>query len=306
LKSSTLNNKRLEDLVCAIVTPFDKTGEQIDKHSLSSLCQFLIEKGIKGLYPCGTNGEFLLLTLQERKLVAEIVMDEVEEQIPVVIHCGATTTKQTIELVAHASHIGASGAGIIVPVFYPLDDRAIEEHFRTIARSVPDFPLYLYNIPSYGQNDLVPEVARRIFDSQHSFVGIKYSGNRLRRLTEYINTIPEAKVFIGCDELIFLALKLGATGTVSGTCMCFPELFASLFSYFRQGKLEEAKKIQDQVSRVSRPFEGLPVISSFKEILRMRGIIDYATCRAPLRQPISEEKKTLRKLMEETGRSFVS
>lgn len=306
MKSSTLNNKQLEGLVCAIVTPFDKTGEQIDKHSLSNLCQFLIEKGIEGLYPCGTNGEFLLLTLQERKLVAEIVMDEVEEQIPVVIHCGATTTKQTIELVAHASHIGASGAGIIVPPFYPLDGRAIEEHFKTIARSVPDFPLYLYNIPNYGQNDLVPEVARRIFDSQHSFVGIKYSGNRLRRLVQYIHIIPEAKVFVGCDELILAALELGAAGTVSGTCMCIPELFADLFSSFQQGKLEKAKKIQDRVSRISGSFETMPVISPFKEILRMKGIIHYSTCRAPLRQPISEEKETLRKLMEETGRSFVS
>lgn len=301
MKSST-PKKELEGLVCAIVTPFDKRSEQIDKYSLRSLCQFLIKKGIEGLYPCGTNGEFLLLTLQERKLVAEIVMDEVEEQLPIVIHCGATTTKQTIELVAHASHIGASGAGIIVPPFYPLDGRAIEEHFKAIAHSVPDFPLYLYNIPSYGQNDLTPEMARRIFNSQHCFVGIKYSGTRLRRLVQYINIIPEAKVFIGCDGLIFSALELGAAGTVSGTCMCFPELFASLFSSFRQGKLEKAKKIQDQVSRISRPFEALPVISSFKEILRMKGIINYATCRAPLRQPTSEEKDTLGKLIEEANK----
>ena len=296
--------KQLEGLVCAIVTPFDKKGEQIDKHSLSRLCQFLIEKGIEGLYPCGTNGEFLLLTLQERKLVAEIVMDEVGQRVPIVIHCGATTTKQTIELVAHAFHIGASGAGIIVPPFYPLDGRAIEEHFKAIAYSVPDFPLYLYNIPSYGQNDLTPEVARRIFDSQHCFVGIKYSGNRLRRLAKYIHIIPEAKVFIGCDELIFSALELGAAGTVSGTCMCFPELFASLFSSFRQEKFEKVKKIQDQVSKISCPFETLPVISSFKEILRRKGIINYATCRAPLREPTSEEKDTLDKLIEEANELF--
>jgi len=300
LKSST-PKKQFEGLVCAIVTPFDKRSEQIDRHSLSRLCQFLIEKGIEGLYPCGTNGEFLLLTLQERKSVAETVMDEVEEQVPVVIHCGATTTKQTIELVAHASRIGASGAGIIVPPFYPLDGRAIEEHFKAIAHSVPNFPLYPYNIPSYGQNDLTPEVARRIFDRQHSFVGIKYSGNRLPRFAQYRNIIPEAKVFIGCDELIFSALELGAAGTVSGTCTCFPDLFASLFSSFRQGKLEEAKKIQDQVSIISRSFETLPVISSFKEILRIKGVINYATCRAPLREPTPEEKETLGKLMEETN-----
>ncbi len=302
MKSSTPNDKQLEDLVCAIVTPFDKTGEQIDKHSLSNLCQFLIEKGIKGLYPCGTNGEFLLLTLRERKLVAEIVLDAVGEQVPVVIHGGATTTKQTVELVAHASRIGASGAGIIVPPFYPLDSRAIEEHFRVVAHSVLDLPLYLYNIPSYGQNDLIPEVARRIFDSQHNFVGIKYSGNSLSRLAQYIHIISEAKVFIGCDELIFSALELGATGTVSGACVCFPELFVTLFSSFRQGKLEKAKKIQDRVSRISHLFENLPVISSFKEILRMKGVIKYATCRAPLRQPIPEEIGILGKLLEEADK----
>lgn len=291
--------KQFEGLVCAVATPFNETGKQIDESSLRRLSRFLVEGGVDGLYPCGTTGEFPLLTLSERKRVAEIVIDEVGNEVPVVVHCGAMAPEEVIKLAVHAHRIGAPGVGMITPYFYPLDDLAIEKYFESIALRIPSIPTYLYNIPGYGGNDLSPATAKRIFDQHPQIKGIKYTGTDLFRLRQYLQDIPQAKLFIGCDKLILSALGEGAVGAVSGPCTIVPGLFASLFSAFRGGHMEEASKIQSKVFATWQAFEKLPPIPSLKRVLQQRGVIDHPISRGPLRALTSGEEVTLNQLMEE-------
>ena len=71
---------RLKGIVVPIVTPFDEAGH-VDTEALKNLCEFLIEKGVHGLYPCGTTGEAVLLTTEERKLIAKVVVGRQEESV---------------------------------------------------------------------------------------------------------------------------------------------------------------------------------------------------------------------------------
>ena len=290
--------KQFEGIVCAMVTPFDETGKRVDESSLRRLSRFLVEGGIDGLYPCGTTGEFPLLTLSERKRIAEIVIDEVGKEVPVVVHCGAMDPEKVIELVVHAYRIGAPGVGMIIPYFYPLDDLAIEKHFESIALRIPSITTYLYNIPSYSGNDLDPATAKRIFNQHPQIKGIKYTGTDLLRVRQYLQDIPQAELFIGCDNLILPALQEGAVGTVSGTCTIARGLFASLFSAFRGGHVKEASKIQSRIFTIGQVLEKLPPIPSLKRILWQRGIIDHPISRGPLRALTSAEETTLSQLME--------
>jgi dihydrodipicolinate synthase/N-acetylneuraminate lyase len=139
--------KKLFGVTVAMVTPFDEKG-QIMESSVRELVDFLIGKGVNGLYPGGTTGEMYLLTVPERKRLAEIVVKQAAGRVNVFIHVGAMAEKDTVELAQHASQIGADGIGVVTPSFFTTGARELEEYFVAIANSVPaNFPMYVYNIP---------------------------------------------------------------------------------------------------------------------------------------------------------------
>ena len=72
-----------EGIYPALVTPFTDDGKQVDEERLRNLINFCIEMGVNGLVPCGTTGEFVNLTVEERKRVIKIVVDEANGKVPV-------------------------------------------------------------------------------------------------------------------------------------------------------------------------------------------------------------------------------
>ncbi|PKP58278.1 hypothetical protein CVT91_08870, partial [Candidatus Atribacteria bacterium HGW-Atribacteria-1] len=65
--------KKLTGLVPPMITPF-REDESLDQEGIRRFADFLIEKGAQGLIPCGSSGEFITMTLEERKRVAEVVV----------------------------------------------------------------------------------------------------------------------------------------------------------------------------------------------------------------------------------------
>ena len=215
----------LKGVVVPIVTPLKKESQdKIDEVALEKLCNFLISKGVNGLFPCGTTGEGPLLSKKTRKELASLVVKKVEGRIPVVIQTGCIDTKSTIELTKHAKDIGADGAAVVSPYFYRYDFDSLKEHFVTVASSVPEYPIYLYNIPNNANNDITPELLRAIISETDNIVGIKYTHFDLRRIPEYLSYLGENRVFLmGNDKLIYPSYVLGASGSVSAHANVFPE-----------------------------------------------------------------------------------
>ena len=96
--------KKLKGVITAMTTCFDE-NDQVDVNGMQELTEFLIESGVNCLYPCGTTGEMHLLTVEERKLIAETVVNAAAGRVTVYIQVGAMTTKDTIELAKHACEI---------------------------------------------------------------------------------------------------------------------------------------------------------------------------------------------------------
>ena len=135
-----------EGIYPALVTPFTDDGKQVDEERLRSLVDYCIELGVNGLVPCGTTGEFVNLTLEERKRVIKVVVDEANGKVPVVAGTGATGTNEALEMVKYAKDVGADAALIVTPFYLKPTNRGIYQHYYTIATSV-DFPIIMYNIP---------------------------------------------------------------------------------------------------------------------------------------------------------------
>jgi len=285
--------KKLYGVATAMITPLDK-NDRILEQSIRDHVNFLIQKGVNCLYPLGTTGEMYLLTVEERKKVAETVVSEADKRVNVFIHVGAMNQKDTIELAKHASEIDADGIGVVTPSFFSVNSRELEEYFLTIARSVPeDFPVYLYNIPQCSGNDLLPETVENIVKRAANVIGIKYSFADMLRTFEYLKINNSSfSVVSGCDKLFHEILTMGCDGTISGISSVFPEPFVAIYKAFNEGNLEEARKQQRIANEVANILRNGTNMAYFKAALKMRGI-DAGHMRKPLLDLTEEQTAEL-------------
>jgi 4-hydroxy-tetrahydrodipicolinate synthase len=168
----------------AMVTPFTDDGAAVSEARLRAYCDFLIERGIRGLFVFGTTGEWTLLAEAERTDGARILAQQARKRVPVIVHAGAHATAQAVRLAMGAREAGADAVSLISPPFFPLDDDALFNHFTTVARAVTGFPVFLYNIPKFAGNDLSPALILRVAKQADNVIGLKYSGDNLNRFRE--------------------------------------------------------------------------------------------------------------------------
>ncbi|MBE0600695.1 MAG: dihydrodipicolinate synthase family protein, partial [Firmicutes bacterium] len=209
--------KKLYGVITAMTTPFTKAGA-VDTDAIEQQVEFLIEKGVHCLYPCGTTGEMFLMNEEERKLVAQTVVKKAAGRVTVYIHCGAMAQDETIRLAHHAHKIGADGVGVVSPVYFGISARAMVKYYQTISRSLPSgYPIYVYVIPQLACNDIEAATMEEIARTCHNVIGVKYSFANMRRLLEYLQVRGgDFSVVFGPDDLFFPALVMGTDGTVSG------------------------------------------------------------------------------------------
>ena len=271
---------QLRGVFVPLVTPFDAAGE-VDPSALRRLVDYLIGAGIHGLFVGGTTGEFPLLSTAERRRVAEIVSERAAGRVPVVIHAGAPSTRDTIELARHARDIGAPAVAVVAPYYFPLADDALVAHYVRLSESVPGLPVLLYNIPQRTANALVPRLAARIVGRCPNVVGIKDSSGNLSQTIEYLSLRPDFQVAQGADGLIVAGLAAGIPATVSGNANVFPELVVAVFEAWWRGDLAGARVAQARLTSVRHALgDGLD-LSLFKRVLAHRGV-PVGDVRAPL------------------------
>lgn len=293
--------KKLYGVVTAMVTPFNE-DETIRVEAIRQHVDFLIDKGINCLYPLGTTGEMMLMNVEERKLVAETVVDQCAHRIPVFIHVGAMKTKDACELARHACEIGADGIGAVSPAFYGATDVSLYDYYAAIAKSVPeDFPVYLYNIPQCSSNDLPVAVADRLAREFKNIVGIKYSFADMCRTLDYLKVNDgDFSVLHGCDKLINALMAMGCDGVVSGVSSVYPELFVAVYQACKRGDWDEAREKQRLANEVVDILKGGASMGHFKEALKLRGI-DAGYVRGPLHNLTEDEIIEMKKALAAIG-----
>jgi len=265
--------KKLYGITTAMVTPFKEDGS-VDFAAVEQLTEFLIRKGVDCLYPCGTTGEMLRISTEDREMIAETIIRTASGRVPVFIHCGAMCEEDTIALMKHAEKAGADGVGVITPQFFNMNPREMEEFYVRVAGSVAsDYPVYLYNIPQCASNDITVPVAQRIADRAKNVVGIKYSFADINRTMDYLEINGGSfSVMHGCDRVFVAFCALGCDGTVSGISGVFPEPFVEVYRACRKNDWETARKWQHLGARITDILKGGNNMSYFKEALKMRGI----------------------------------
>jgi dihydrodipicolinate synthase/N-acetylneuraminate lyase len=255
----------------ASVTPLRDGGSRLDERAIEPLARFLVEGGVDGIFALGTTGEGVLLTMAERKIVAERFREVRAGKL--IVHCGAQSTADTSALASHAAGIGADGVAVIPPPYFLLNDDALVEHFVAAAAACSPTPFYLYAFAARSGYPLPVAVVERVRERVDNVAGLKVSEAPFERVEPYLGLgLP---VYVGAEKLIPAALAAGAAGAVSGLAAAFPETVAEVVANPDEAGAKRLEVLRGAVERF--PFQ-----SALKGILRARGVPIEVDVRAPL------------------------
>ncbi|MCQ4334357.1 4-hydroxy-tetrahydrodipicolinate synthase [Natronomonas sp. F2-12] len=265
-----------------LVTPFD-ADETVDHDALSALAEWTIDRGVDGLVPCGTTGEFASLTVAERRAVIETTVEAADGRVPVVAGAGATTAGDVREFIEDAAAVGADAALVPSPYYHAANDPAGNRLFYQRVADGSELPIYLYNIPACTGGPIALETVTELapHDAIH---GIKDTSGDFSAVERFIGETPSSfRVFQGYDDHFVGAWVMGSNGGMNALAGVFPKAFRTLCDALEAGDLGRARAIQ---RHVLSPVFGACLDHGFapgaKVALQVRGMIDHATVRPPL------------------------
>jgi len=291
-----------EGILPALVTPFTDDGKAVDEQRLRTLVNHCIDLGVHGVVPCGTTGEFVNLTDEEKKRVIKIVVDEVNGRVPVIAGTGASGTDEAVEMTRYAKDIGATAALIVTPFYLKPADRGIYEHYFTIANKV-DMPIILYNIPQCTGLPLPWQMVEDLAQIPN-IVGVKDSSGQLSFILAVLEKVRDKlNVLCGHDEVVVAALAAGCSGAILASANIVPDIWIKIYDHVKKGELEQARELQYKVQKIARIIAGSGAVGT-KEALKMMKIKV-----GPVRMPLSvggeltyESKEELRLDLEKIGK----
>ncbi|MGD0495820.1 MAG: 4-hydroxy-tetrahydrodipicolinate synthase [Candidatus Bathyarchaeia archaeon] len=291
-----------EGIFPALVTPFTDDGKAVDEERLRTLVNHCLKLGVHGVVPCGTTGEFVNLTTEEKRRVIKIVIDEVNGRVPVIAGTGSSGTDQTVEMTRYAKDAGATAALIVTPFYLKPADRGIYEHYYTIANEV-DMPIILYNIPQCTGLDLPWQMVEDLAQIPN-IVGVKDSSGQLKFILAVLEKVRDKiNVLCGHDEVVVAGLAAGCSGAILASANVIPDIWVQIYDHVKKGELQQARELQYKVQKIARIIAGSGAVGT-KEALNMMKVKV-----GPVRKPLSvggeltyEAREELRLDLEKIGK----
>ena len=287
-------------IIPAMVTPIDAVG-RINESAVRKLTNHLIDGGVHGLFPVGSQGEFFALTFEQKRETIRIVVDETRGRVPVYAGTGAVTTREAIETTKMAQDWGVSAVSVITPYFLVPSQKELIAHYTAIAKACPDLPILLYSNPERTQ---VPFPTATVLElaAVDNIVGIKDSSGDMSLTGEYIRLTRGMNfhVLMGRDTLIYAALCYGAAGSICATGNVDPRVPVEIYEAFLVGDHKRALDAQFRLAPLRIAF-GLGTFPGvIKEALTMMGI-DAGPAILPVGPLTPENREKLRKVLAEMG-----
>jgi dihydrodipicolinate synthase/N-acetylneuraminate lyase len=272
-------------IIPPIMTAFTKEGEIYEKGT-REIVDFIVPH-VQGLYPCGTYGSGPMMSPEERKKTAEIILDQVNGRIPVIMHVGTADTKNTLDLARHAQSIGAAGVGAVSPYYNKYDENAVFTHFQKLIHAV-DIPVFLYNNPAASGYTISTNLLVRL--AKEGLAGIKDSTFDIVNYYQSqiaLKAFPEMNLISGTEAIFVAAFDAGAQAAVTGLANVYPDLMAELYQNYLGGDRETLMKTQEKVIVVRQITKYGPTVPTCHAILKLRGV-DCGYPRLPFK-PVSQE-----------------
>ena len=266
--------------IVALVTPMDNHGH-IDFETLEKLVEFHINSGTDAIVSVGTTGESATLSIDENVRVIEKTVEFAKGRIPIIAGAGANATSEAIVMTKLLHDSGVVGCLSVVPYYNKPTQEGMFQHFKAIAECT-DIPQILYNVPGRTGSDLQPETVGRLAKIKN-IVGIKEATGDVSRVQKIKQLAGDDFIVLSGDDATSLeAMKLGAEGVISVTNNIAPVEMAKMCHLAREGKFEEAEKINQRLMPLHKNLfiESNPI--PVKWACYKLGLIQEPTLRLPL------------------------
>ncbi|PWC15209.1 dihydrodipicolinate synthase family protein [Brenneria roseae subsp. americana] len=292
--------KKFSGIIPPVSSTFDSNGN-IDKAAMKAVADFLINKGVDGLFYLGTGGEFSQMNAQQRMAFAEEAVAVAAGRVPVLIGVGSTSTDEAVKLARHAESCGAEGIVAINPWYWKVAPRNLDDYYQQIARSV-SLPVILYNFPDLTGQDLTPEVVKRLVLQNENIVGIKDTIDSVGHLRAMINTVkavrPTFSVFCGFDDHLLNTLLLGGDGAITASANFAPDLSVGIYRTWQEGDLATAAALNKKLLQLPSIYAlETPFVSLIKYAMQCVGLPVNTRCLPPILDASAEAKEKVRELL---------
>ena len=267
-----MNLDFIKGVVVPILTPIDK-DELIDEAKFRRQIDFVINGGMAGILVFGSNGEFYQVEEPEMERGLKIAVSQAAGRIPVYFGIGAINTKKCVRLAKMAVANGAAAVSTLQPMFLKPTQDELFLHFKTVAESIPETPVLIYNNPGrvgYGLNAaLVSKLAHEV----KNIVGMKDTSGDITLTEECVrlNRDIDFKVFGGKDTLLYASLCVGAVGGVCTAGNFMPNLIGDVYNKFIAGDLKGSLEAQFKLNPVRLSMDGASFPVAAKDMANLRG-----------------------------------
>ncbi len=289
-------------LVAAPFTPLHPDGS-LNLDVIEQYAECLYQNGVVGAFVCGTTGEGLSLTTQERCQVIERWVSVAPAELSIIVHVGHNSLEDACNMAAHAQQVGARSIACMAPSFFkPQGVQGMVEWCERVAAAAPSLPFYYYHMPSMtgfnlSVHDFLQVAASRI----PNLAGVKFTCEDLDDFEKCLKLDGgRFDVLFGRDELLLSALRLGARGAVGSTYNFATPLYLAMIDAFDRGELESAQELQQLACRMIESLvrcSSCP-IATFKRWMS-EAAVDCGATRMPLTSPSEEQLTKLRSDLEE-------
>ncbi len=290
--------QKLRGVFTPNLVPLDRRGN-INEDELRRYVDWLIARGVHGLYPNGSTGEFTRFTVEERQRIIRIVCEQANGRVPILAGAAEANVKETIAACELYHEYGARAVAIVSPFYYKLSPESVYAYFREIALHSP-IDVTLYNIPMFASPIDVPTIKR--LSEFERIIGIKDSSGDVAFMARMISAIrplrPDFTFLTGWDVVLMPMLIMGADGGTNASSGIVPELMRKLYDLVIAGRLDEALPLQMRILEV---FDAMLYSADFPEGFRaaveLRGF-DFGAGRQPLSETQKVDRAALQRVLQ--------
>ncbi|HEX8722982.1 MAG TPA: 4-hydroxy-tetrahydrodipicolinate synthase [Pyrinomonadaceae bacterium] len=236
-----MNVEWMRGCATALVTPFG-SGGGVDLERMRALAVRQVEGGVRLLVPCGTTGESVTMSDEERESVISATVEAARGRARVIAGTGSNNTAHAVEQSRRAAEIGADAVLVVAPYYNKPTQEGLYRHFRAVAEAVPETPVVLYNVPGRTSSNISAETTLRLARDCANVVAVKEASGNLAQIMEILRGRPEGfLVLSGDDALTFAMLALGADGLVSVASNEAPAEMSRMVDAALAGRWDEAR-----------------------------------------------------------------
>ena len=284
-----MSQPRLQGIFTPNLVPYLPGGD-INEDELRRYVDWLIERGVHGLYPNGSTGEFTRFTPEERRRIVAIIADQARGRVPILAGAAEANVRETLSACEYYASLGIRAVAIVAPFYYKLSPASVYAYFKEIGDNTP-IDVTLYNIPMFASPIDVPTI-QRLSEECERIVAIKDSSGEIPHMIRMIQAVrpnrPDFAFLTGWDAALMPMLLVGCDGGTNASSGVVPELTRRLYDLTTSHRIDEARQIQyDLVKLFDTMIYSAEFPEGFRAAVSLRGFE-----MGQGRQPMSTEQRT--------------